>query len=170
MIIGGLLWIGLIFECGRIGWLLMNNEDGDFYQYYLFPQAVIQLVLGIMFCRLMSAENTERDWDTRKTFARMYLILGVIVNGVLSITGFVIGYVLVNNYCDEQIKENPQHEADIQAICDGAKSTYMYAFWVSFGLEMLFEVYFAYVCKQWADQADPEYIPTTAAGQHYNQP
>ena len=46
----------------------------------------------------------------------------------------------------------------------------MYAFWVSFGLEMLFEVYFAYVCKQWADQADPEYIPTTAAGQHYNQP
>ena len=147
IIIGGLLWVGLIFLIGQIVWLLMNNDDGEFYQYYLFPQAVIELVLGIMFCRLMSAENSERDWEVRKQFARSYLILAVIVNGALSIAGFVVGYVIVNNYCDEQIKENPQHAEDIQNICDGVKSTYMFGFWITFGLEMLWEIYCSYVCK-----------------------
>ena len=95
----------------------------------------------------MSAENSERDWEVRKQFARSYLILAVIVNGALSIAGFVVGYVIVNNYCDEQIKENPQHAEDIQNICDGVKSTYMFWFWITFGLEMLWEIYCSYVCK-----------------------
>ena len=66
---------------------------------------VINLILGILFCKVLSNENKEHDWETRKLFARYYLILGVFVNAVLSICAFVVGWLQFSNWCWDHFDE-----------------------------------------------------------------
>ena len=68
MIIGCLLWIGLLFSAISIGWMIiLQVEYGNiFYSWYIVPNVIVYLILGIMFCKLRSAEGTERDYKVRK--------------------------------------------------------------------------------------------------------
>ena len=102
-IIGWLLWIGLALSCISIFGLVMVTLESDvsvFYNWYILPNIIVCLILGIQFCNLRSAEGTERDYEARKNFAKCYLVLGVFVMAGLYVGSFIAGIVQLNAWCD----------------------------------------------------------------------
>ena len=100
-IIGFLMWIGLCIEaidmCVLIS-VAMNTHV--YYFWYALPSFFSYLILGIYFCKVKANENKPNDFKTRKQFAKLYLIIGVFVNGGLSIVAYFGAYTQLKNFCD----------------------------------------------------------------------
>ena len=62
------------------------------------PSLIICLVTGLKFCQVLSNEHTEKDYETRRSFYRLYFILQVCVQaGIFIITFFVLTNWLADN-------------------------------------------------------------------------
>ena len=86
IIIGVLMSIGCVFYLGDLAFLLFaeTNTPGTavLLPWQYIPAGIIQFILAIKFCQVMANERKPKDWETRKSFAKWYLILGVFVNAI----------------------------------------------------------------------------------------
>ena len=148
MIIGALLWMSFISANISLSVQIFYAIDGatPFFFWFYIPSILINLLLGIMFCKVVSAYQKENDWGTRKKFARMYLVWGVFANALLSICAFVAGWIQFSNFCWDQ--PGNMH-------CSAVLWEYNWWFWTSFTWTIVIQAYFAHVCKLYAELADP---------------
>ena len=152
MIIGGLLWMGLIATSIELSWLIYFSisENIAFYNWFWIPSLLVLLILGIMFCRVLSNENKDRDWETRKSFAKWYLVLACFVSPILSIATFIVGWIQFSNWCF-------LHGSEDNYNCNSLLLTYNFSFWNNMFWTVVIQAYFAHVCRLYANLADPLY-------------
>ena len=95
MIIGVFLWISVCLLGFQGFWFVaaVFNSDGIFYTWYWIPAVFIILYLAILFLRVVQNEHKEHDYETRKKFARAYLVFGVIINGACQLACMIIGWI-----------------------------------------------------------------------------
>ncbi len=101
MIIGTLLWIGLIGNAIVLSILIVAATQTDaapLYSWYYIPQMIVMLILAAKFCKVVSSERTEHDFKQRMSFARLYLIM-VFVQLGLGIGAWVGGQAQFSDYC-----------------------------------------------------------------------
>ena len=151
MIIGILLWIGVLGCAFQGFWFAaaVFNSDGVFYYWYIIPAVIINLYLAILFVKVMQNENKENDHETRTKFARAYLVFGVFVNGAAQLCCMVLGWIQFSIWCNAQ-DYGPYYN------CGTYIASYQYSFWVNFVWTVLLQLYFAHVCKLFANLIDPQ--------------
>ena len=101
MIIGAFLWIGLFFYCidFALGYPTQPEVTGVTPWQYLVG-GICNLILAIKFCHVVSNEHKPRDFAIRKAFARAMLIIGVFVNGALSIFAMIAAILTFKSQCE----------------------------------------------------------------------
>ena len=102
MIIGALLWIGVIAFGIQCSWLvfLALNDATTYYTWYTIPAVLIDLYLAILFIKVVQNEHKENDWETRKKFAEQYMKIGVILNGILMLLCGIAGGIQFSFWCN----------------------------------------------------------------------
>ena len=153
IIIGILMWIGLCIEALDMCILISASMSTHvYYFWYALPSFFTYLYLGILFCRVRANENTPNDIKTRKHFAKQYLFVGVFVNGALSVVAYIGAYTQLSNFCSSQSESTTPEDCNVLLTA------------VSFTVSMAFQIYFAHVCKLYAN------LPNRAANQHQPNP
>ena len=103
MIIGTLLIIGCVFQFidfAYIFYLVQANPDVlqvSPWQYIV--GGICNLILAIKFCKVVSNEHKENDWATRKSFARTFFIIGVVISGILQVIAVVAAIFTFKSQC-----------------------------------------------------------------------
>ena len=158
--IGMLTWINFLGSTAA-GVTLAIHAAGhpaeDYYQYWYFvPGFLLYGIIGCSYSNLGKYEGTYQDFKKRSSFWKSYFVCIVLLHSIYSVI-FNVSWV-------EQLYYTIKKEED--RIYYG-RCTFDYNhyhqhheydcghFWIQWGLELLFNIYFCYVCMLYADLANP---------------
>ena len=108
---------------------------------------ICNLILAIKFCKVVANEHKENDWATRKSFARTYFIIGVVVSGILQVLALVAALFTFKSQCMAQ--------GNTQNQCDVIIGAVVYSWSIGLFLSLAWNCYLTHVCKLYAALADP---------------